>query len=639
MRHLAKMLFLGCAAGLSAAAHSASDAAESLQQAVTAACEDSSSSLEEMAGRMPGGASAVSEEPLAMRGMEIGWKRRFALPDGSEIRIEQFAPQGRLRRLTAEYWSLGPDGDPRPELAAIAGPDCAVGQGRRLVYDADSSEAAAIEHLDQDLQSLERIEPLSPTVPEGEDPGGVPVAHVDSGVNYLLPDIARRLARDESGSILGYDFWDMNRRPFDSNPAQSPFFPQRHGTRTGGLLLREAPEARLVPYRYPRPDMERMADLIADAAEHGVRIINISMGSDDLDDWRAFARAAEANPDMLFVVSAGNNGWDIDRQPIYPAALPLENTIVVTSALPNGQLARGSNWGTESVDLLVPAERLRVTDFDGNDVVASGSSYAAVRVSALAARLLAINPGWGAPELRAAIFERVLPAFSDNDSGVSQGFIPRPEMAENLPPLSSAGDLRERERQVLTGADLYGADHPAPSQGYALEPTLVYFGNSGWSLDALRVHAQEAAQILGQCGIHVPRAGVRMLEGPAVFHYFHDLIGIELVRQMELPKPTVYFVTDTLQPDPYDAEAIGRSNSRTRPALRDTVWFTEATRDPGIALAHELVHVLMDSGEHVEKPGNLMRPETSAGNTALTSRQCDAVVSTGVANGLLTPLD
>jgi hypothetical protein len=53
-------------------------------------------------------------------------------------------------------------------------------------------------------------------------------------------------------------------------------------------------------------------------------------------------------------------------------------------------------------------------------------------------------------------------------------------------------------------------------------------------------------------------------------------------------------------------------------------------------LAHELAHVLMDSGAHSEEPGNLMRDETMPGNTRLSSAQCAKLRETGTASGLLT---
>lgn len=434
-----KILLLSCIAFLSVAAHGAGEATALLRHALAAVCDASSSSLAQMAARIPNSAG-IAEEPLVARGAVVGWKRRFALGDGAEIRIERFAPGDRLRRLAAEYWAAAPSGGTRPRLAAIADASCTIRLGRRLVYEPDSAQAVAIEHLDTTLNATGEREPLNPPVPSGADPEGVAVALVDAGVNYLLPQIGRRLARNKAGTIFGYDYWDMDRRPFDANPARSVFFPQRHGTKTAALLLREAPGARLVPYRYPRPDMSRMTDLIRDAAAKGIVVVNISMGGDKRGDWEPFAAAAAAHPEMLFVLSAGNNGRDIDERPVYPAALRLYNAITVTSSTTDGELARGSNWGRESVDLMVPAEELIVTGFDGSEVSASGSSYAAIRISALAARLLAEHPDWRAAELKNAIFARALPSFSDERGKVAVGFISHPDKAERVPPLSRGGE-------------------------------------------------------------------------------------------------------------------------------------------------------------------------------------------------------
>jgi subtilisin family serine protease len=283
-----------------------------------------------------------------------------------------------------------------------------------------------IELLGADLAPSDLTEPLNPPVPAGRDPGGVAVALFDSGLNYTLPTFAGRLARDAGGKALGYDFWDMDERPFDNNPAGSPFFPARHGTAVASVLLQEAPEARFLPYRYPRREMSRMADMIEAAAGAGARIVAMPMGSNRRKDWEAFAAAARAHPEMLFVISAGNNGRDIDEAPVYPAALPLDNFLVVTSSDDLGRLAPGSNWGRESVDLMVPAEKIYAVDFDGAPQQASGSSFAVPRIAALAARLLADHPGWQAPELKAAILARALPPPGDGHSPVRHGWVADP---------------------------------------------------------------------------------------------------------------------------------------------------------------------------------------------------------------------
>jgi len=623
------VLSMGCAA---AASPVAAGPADTLRRALEVACDPSSSEAAAIAGELPG-ATAVHDEPLRARGVAIGWERHFRLAGGAEIRLERIAPDGTLRRLKAEYWRPAPDGGVRPRLALVADGGCSILLGRRMAYETNAQQPTAVEHLDASLKPTGVREPLNPPVSHGEDPGGVPVALVDAGVNYLLPAIERRLARDASGAILGYDYWDLDRRPFDTNPARSPFFPQRHGTRTASLLLEEAPMVRLVPYRYPRPAMERMKRLVRDAAAKGIRVMNLSMGSDEVGDWEAFADAARAHPDMLFVLSAGNNGRDIDERPVYPAAMPLDNAITVTSSDTDGMPAPGSNRGRRAVDLLVPAERLRVTGFDGKPTVASGSSYAAVRITALAARLLAMHPEWDAGRLRSAIFARVLPDdFFDRPLPVRRGFMPRPDKAEHLPAPLEAGSIETISRHSIDPAQ-----PAAPEHRFKL--TFAFFEDTTWTPESLRRHVETAAGILAGCGITITDAEAHLLDGPATYRYFHNAIARDLVARVGLEKPTVYFVKDTLQVHPYDAEAIGKSNSARRPGLRYTVWMTEATRHPGIALAHELAHLLMNSGEHVQQAGNLMRAETEPDNTALKPAQCAAMARAGTANGLLSPVD
>jgi subtilisin family serine protease len=262
---------------------------------------------------------------------------------------------------------------------------------------------------------------LNPSVPAGDDPPGILIGLVDSGVNYLLPEIAVRLARDPEGEILGYDYWDLDRRPFDFSPIPDPFYPGRHGTRTAGSVLEEAPVVKLVPYRYPRLDMARMTALIEDAAARGVRVMNLSLASRDRAEWLPFRDAAAAHPEMLFVVAAGNFGRDIEKQPHYPAAFALTNMVVVTSASADGHLTAGVNWGTQSVDLMVRGEDVWALDFNGERRRVSGSSYATARVSALAACLLAEHPDWTTAELTAAIFQE---AEASKAGPVAHGFVP-----------------------------------------------------------------------------------------------------------------------------------------------------------------------------------------------------------------------
>lgn len=179
---------------------------------------------------------------------------------------------------------------------------------------------------------------------------------------------------------------------------------------------------------------------------------------------------------------------------------------------------------------------------------------------------------------------------------------------------------------------------PVPeSPGHDLRLTLAYLQGTGWTPDAIIVAAQESARILRQCGVALKSAELVRITTPIRFHDFLTPVSRELAATLQLGKPTVYFVSETLQRPAFDAEAIGRGNSRTRPELADTVWVTRATRDLGIVLAHELAHVLMDSGEHSDEPGNLMREDTTPRNTRLSDGQCARLRGKGSENGLLVP--
>lgn len=523
------------------------------------------------------------------------------------VSIRRIAPGGRLVELHAVY-----EAEKRPELLAIADADCKIRYGRRIEYSADG-RASAIRFLRADLSDSGAGELLDAPIPAAPDPGGVAVAQVDSGVNYLLPEIARRLARDADGAALGYDWWDLDPRPFDQDPARSPFFPQRHGTRTASLLLEEAPYARLIPYRYPRADMSRMGALVDSAAKAGARIVTVAMGSNERAEWQAYAEAVRRHPEMLFIVSAGNDGRDLDREPVYPAALELANQLTVTSAEDDGRLASGSNWGRRTVHLFVPAERRLVTGFDGRRVFASGSSYAAARAGALAACLLGAHPRWSTKELREAI--------------VAHGFVPDPlERDRGVCPATTAA-VQERSSDVI--------EMGSSSYGKALELTVVALEESGWPPAAVRAMVRGAAAIFGQCGIALRKVSVHWLSTPERLRYFTVDTAQALLAAHSYPKPAVYLMADTRRPVAFDAEAFAPANSGEHPQLADTVWIMRGIRHPEVAMAHELAHVLTNSGGHSSEPGNLMRDETALENTQLTAEQCRRILSSGLARRLL----
>lgn len=392
-----------------------------LLEAVNNACPMSGPTGLDVQTQLPG-SWLLEEKRNPSTGTAHNVSFRLGLPNTDELFIERLQHGGRLRQFRASYYKQAPAGL-QPHLLAIADGSCKIHSGRRI-----RDGEAPSRYLDQlagDLRTLRWSETLQAPWPSGRDPGGVRVGLIDSGLAYDLSLFRDSLARDASGRPVGYDYWDLDPYPYDGDTSRGPFLPIRHGTAVASVLVREAPDAALVPYRYPRPDMDRLGDLVKRAIEDRVRILAMPLGSRRAEDWTALAEALRGK-DILAIVSAGNDGRDIDHDALWPAALDLQNMIVVTSSDAFGQLADGSNWGPRTVDIMLPAENVEITDFRGASGTASGSSYAVPRLAAIAARILAAEPGVHALDLKARILARATPRSYERKAVVGTGWIPDP---------------------------------------------------------------------------------------------------------------------------------------------------------------------------------------------------------------------
>ncbi len=113
------------------------------------------------------------------------------------------------------------------------------------------------------------------------------------------------------------------------------------------------------------------------------------------------------------------------------------------------------------------------------------------------------------------------------------------------------------------------------------------------------------------------------------------LVQPDLRTKQLLGKGFLMRLPYTLMLTPFDGEAFGRANTRRRPWVQDSVWLMDGIEDAGIALAHELYHVLTNSGEHNQIANNLMQARTSQGSTVLEPTQCEAAIRTAEKNQLL----
>jgi hypothetical protein len=204
------------------------------------------------------------------------------------------------------------------------------------------------------------------------------------------------------------------------------------------------------------------------------------------------------------------------------------------------------------------------------------------------------------------------------------------------PAMADDATLRLVRSWTLTERDLDAAGSPPVTQRLRLD--MVMMRDAGWSADLILDATKQAARILGQCGIRTTVVELAEFDGPARYRYLDTPVSRELARRVRRAHPAIFFVADTRNRPAFDAEAVGRGNSRARPEMTDTVWITAGTRDLPNVIAHELSHVLADSGEHSDLPNNLMRDASAPGSTVLTDAQCRRITERGEANGLLRPV-
>jgi hypothetical protein len=154
-----------------------------------------------------------------------------------------------------------------------------------------------------------------PPVPPGRDPGGVAIALISTGVDYTLPALAHRLARDGEGELIGWDLEDNDRRPLDKSKGGD-------GTAIASFLI-GAEEARLVPVRVNPADPASPARGLAFAAQTRARIVLMPMSGAKPEAWEPLRQAAMRFKDILIILPAASGDATAS------AVLGLDNVLAV----------------------------------------------------------------------------------------------------------------------------------------------------------------------------------------------------------------------------------------------------------------------------------------------------------------------
>ncbi|HAA48796.1 MAG TPA: hypothetical protein DCE43_03705, partial [Planctomycetaceae bacterium] len=271
----------------------------------------------------------------------------------------------------------------------------------------------------------------------------VVVAVVDSGVDYLHPDLQNNIwintgeiagnGIDDDGNgfvddIHGYDFQANDADPMDEH---------RHGTHVAGVVAGDGNNSlgisgvtwssTIMPLRFLDSNN---SGLTSDAVrainyatmmrtDHGVnvRVINNSWGSEgERSNSTALHDAIQAagNSGILVTAAAGNGnamgfGFDLETLPFYPASYDLDNVVGVAATGQFDELARFSNFNNQDIDLAAPGVGILST-FPRNQGEYSqlrGTSFATPQVSGTAALIWSELPDATVAEVRAALLQGV----------------------------------------------------------------------------------------------------------------------------------------------------------------------------------------------------------------------------------------
>jgi hypothetical protein len=198
-------------------------------------------------------------------------------------------------------------------------------------------------------------------------------------------------------------------------------------------------------------------------------------------------------------------------------------------------------------------------------------------------------------------------------------------------------NAQTHDQRIATVVSRAQFNLPGATLRYRFELTAVVLDESGWTTQQAVDAIAAGLALLRQCDAGTSAISVLQLRTAADFRDLYTPASRRLAATISLPRPAVFFVARSRNRPAFDAEAFGKGNTRNRPELQDTVWVTREAADLPQTLAHELFHVLANSGTHSSEPDNLMHADTAPQRTRLTLAQCDAMIRNGRDNGLLTP--
>src|SRR5262249_44565378 len=245
----------------------------------------------------------------------------------------------------------------------------------------------------------------------------VVVAVIDTGIDYVHPDLAANVWRNEpdcNGDGVdddGNGYVDDCHGIDVANDDSDPFDDNAHGSHVSGIIGAVANngigvagvnwDVGILACKFLNSEGSgstsgalRCLDYVKMMKERGVPIVatNNSWGGGGYSQALADAIDAQRAAGILFIAAAGNASFDNGLSPFYPATYERPNLISVAATTASDALAGFSNFGRTTVHLGAPgAQVLSTTPFSTYQSF-SGTSMATPHVTGVAEMLKAADP-------------------------------------------------------------------------------------------------------------------------------------------------------------------------------------------------------------------------------------------------------
>jgi subtilisin family serine protease len=341
---------------------------------------------------------------------------------------------------------------------------------------------------------------------------GVDINHKDLSTNiWTNPFETAGNGVDDDGNgyvddVHGWDFFHDDASVYDS--ASADF----HGTHVAGTIGAAGSNGEglvgvnwavtMIPAKFIHGDglasdavaaLDYLTDL---KTRHGLNLVATNNSWGGVENSAALEDAINRGGDagILFVAAAGNDGLDLDADPMYPASHQcttrfdtgdprgFDCLISVAAITKDGDLAGFSNYGATSVDIGAPGQEIASTWPNGQYAYLDGTSMAAPHVTGAVALLASCRATTTPNGLRASVVDHGLDTGSLNGTTVTGDRLHIGGMMEDC-------DTGSPPRALLI-ARAGGTDVPAsfwawfsqPVTGLAQADFTIGGTSPGWSI-------------------------------------------------------------------------------------------------------------------------------------------------------------